>query len=78
MDFTLAIFILVYLAMAIGHLPGFRLDRTGAATVGAMILIASGRISPADAWAAVDYRSIGLLFGLMTISAAFVIAGFYD
>ncbi|MBB3772721.1 Na+/H+ antiporter NhaD/arsenite permease-like protein [Angulomicrobium tetraedrale] len=78
MDLTLAIFVLVYLAMGVGHLPGFRLDRTGAATVGAMVLIALGQISPAAAWAAVDYRVIGLLFGLMTISAAFVVAGFYD
>ncbi|MBS7544041.1 SLC13 family permease [Ancylobacter oerskovii] len=78
MDLTLAIFALVYVAMGVGHLPGFRLDRTGAAIVGAMVLIASGQISPAAAWAAVDYRVIGLLFGLMTVSAAFVVAGFYD
>jgi len=78
MDFTLAIFILVYLSMALGHLPGFRVDRTGAATVGAMLLIAADRISPANAWAAIDYRAVGLLFGLMIISSAFVVAGFYD
>ncbi len=78
MDLTLAIFVLVYVAMGVGHLPGFRLDRTGSAIVGAMVLIAAGRISPAAAWAAVDYRVIGLLFGLMTISAAFMVAGFYD
>ncbi|QTL03971.1 transporter [Aquabacter sp. L1I39] len=78
MDVTLAIFILVYVAMGVGHLPGFRLDRTGAATVGAMVLIAAGQISPAAAWDAVDYRVIGLLFGLMTVSAAFAVAGFYD
>lgn len=78
MDLTLAIFVLVYVAMALGHLPGFRLDRTGAAAVGAMILIASGEISPAAAWAAIDYRTIGLLFGLMVVSAGFMVAGFYD
>lgn len=78
MDLTLTIFVLVYIAMGVGHLPGFRLDRTGAAIVGAMLLIASGEISPAAAWAAVDYRVIGLLFGLMTVSAAFMVAGFYD
>lgn len=78
MDLTLAIFILVYVAMGVGHLPGFRLDRTGAAIVGAMILLVAGRISPEAAWAAIDYRSIGLLFGLMVVSAAFSVAGFYD
>lgn len=78
MDLTLTIFVLVYVAMGVGHLPFFRLDRTGAALVGAMLLMALGLISAQDAWAAIDYRTIGLLFGLMVISAAFGVAGFYD
>lgn len=78
MDLTLTIFVLVYVAMGVGHLPFFRLDRTGAALVGAMLLMALGLISAPDAWAAIDYRTIGLLFGLMVISAAFGVAGFYD
>lgn len=78
MDLTLAIFVLVYVAMGFGHLPGFKVDRTGAAVVGAMALIALGRITPEAAWAAIDYRTIGLLFGLMVVSSAFVVAGFYD
>ncbi|KAA0971754.1 transporter [Aureimonas fodinaquatilis] len=78
MDLTIAIFLLVYVAMGFGHLPGFKVDRTGAAVVGAMLLIALGLITPAEAWAAIDYRTIGFLFGLMVISAAFVVAGFYD
>lgn len=78
MDLTLAIFVLVYVAMGFGHLPGFKVDRTGAAVVGAMLVIALGRITPQAAWAAIDYRTVGLLFGLMVVSAAFVVAGFYD
>ena len=78
MDLTLAIFLLVYVAMGVGHMPGLRLDRTGAAMVGAMLLIATREISPAAAWASVDFRVLGLLFGLMTVSAAFVVSGFYD
>lgn len=78
MDLTIAVFILVYVAMGVGHLPGFRLDRTGAAIVGALVLLVAGRITPPAAWDAIDYRSIGLLFGLMVVSAAFSVAGFYD
>ncbi len=78
MVLTLTIFILVYLAMAVGHLPGLHLDRTGAALVGAMLMISFGAISPAAAWAAVDYRTIGLLFGLLVVSATFMVSGFYD
>ena len=77
MDVTLAIFILVYICMGVGHLPDFRLDRTGAALVGAMLLIVLGRITPAAAWGAIDYNAIGLLFGLMVVAASFGAAGFY-
>jgi Na+/H+ antiporter NhaD/arsenite permease-like protein len=75
---TVILFCFVYVALAIGHLPGFRLDRVGAVLVGAMLLVASGRISPAAAWDSIDYRTVGLLFGLMVISSAFSVAGFYD
>ncbi len=77
MDLTLTIFFLVYLAMGVGHLPGLRVDRTGAALIGAMLLIALGQISPDAAWRAVDYRTLGLLFGLMVISAGLEFANFY-
>ena len=30
MSVTVVVFLLVYLAMALGHLPGFKVDRTGA------------------------------------------------
>lgn len=78
MDITLTIFALVYLAMGVGHLPGLKVDRTGAALLGAMLLIVAERISPTAAWAAIDVETIGLLFGLMVVSAAFVVGGFYD
>ena len=77
MDLTLTIFVLVYVSMGVGHLPGFLLDRTGAALVGAMLLIVLGRITPAAAWQSIDFNAIGLLFGLMVIAASFGVAGFY-
>lgn len=78
MHITLIIFLLVYVAMGFGKLPGFMVDRTGAAIVGALAMMAFGGISAQNAWAAIDYRTIGLLFGLMIVSAAFGISGFYD
>ncbi len=77
MSLTLAVFLLVYVAMGAGQIPGFKVDRTGAAIVGALILMASGRIAPQAAWDAIDYRTLGLLFGLMVVSASFVVSGFY-
>lgn len=78
MSLTIAVFLLVYVAMGLGRVPGVRVDRTGAAIVGALILMAADRITPQAAWDAIDYRTLGLLFGLMVVSAAFVVSGFYD
>jgi Na+/H+ antiporter NhaD/arsenite permease-like protein len=74
---ALIVFAVVYAAMAMGHLPGLRVDRTGAALTGALVLIATGAISSQAAWNAIDYRTIALLFGLMIVSSAFVVSGFY-
>lgn len=77
MDLTILIFLLVYVAMGFGKLPGFKVDRTGAAIVGGLAMLASGAIGAQAAWMAIDYATIGLLFGLMVVSAAFVASGFY-
>lgn len=77
MNSTIAIFLLVYLAMALGKLPGFKLDRTGAALVGALALLVFGDISGKGAWNSINYSTVGLLFGLMVVSGAFGISGFY-
>lgn len=77
MGLTLAIFLLVYVAMGFGKLPGFKVDRTGAAVVGALAMMVAGSIGPKAAWDSIDYTSVGMLFGLMVVSAAFVVSGFY-
>jgi Na+/H+ antiporter NhaD/arsenite permease-like protein len=76
-ELTLLLFVIVYVAMGLGHIPGFKVDRTGAAMVGAMAMIVAGKISPQAAWAAIDYKTIGMLFGLMVVSAAYIVSGFY-
>lgn len=78
MDITLIIFLLVYVALGFGRLPGFQVDRTGAAVVGAMAMIVTGAISAGASWSAIDYKVVGMLFGLMVVSAAFITAGFYS
>ena len=50
MTLTLVVFLLVYVAMGAGQVPGFKVDRTGAAIIGALVLIAAGRIAPQAAW----------------------------
>jgi Na+/H+ antiporter NhaD/arsenite permease-like protein len=77
MNLTLAIFTLTYFAIAIGKIPGLRVDRTGAAVLGAIALIVSERIGIEAAWTAVDVKTVALLFGLMILSSAFIVSGFY-
>jgi hypothetical protein len=45
-------FLGVCVALAFGHLPGFKVDRTGAAVIGALAMTTLGEISPQAAWAA--------------------------
>jgi Na+/H+ antiporter NhaD/arsenite permease-like protein len=74
---VLAVFALVYAAMILGGVPGLALDRTGAALLGAIALLAAGRVSATDAWNAVDVPTLALLFGLMVVSAQLRLGGFY-
>ena len=63
--------------MLLGEIPGLALDRTGVALLGALVLVATERVTPAAAWAAVDVPTLALLFGLMVVSAQFRLGGFY-
>jgi len=75
---TIGIFLVTYAAIAIGRVPGFRVDRTGAALLGAIALLVFEKITPEAAWTAVDFPTIALLFGLMIVSTSFAVSGFYD
>ncbi len=72
-----SIFGLTYLALAIGKVPGLRIDRAGIALVGAAAMVAAGVLSLGDAARAVDYETIVLLFGMMVVVAYLRIAGFF-
>jgi Na+/H+ antiporter NhaD/arsenite permease-like protein len=74
---VLAVFAVVYLGMLLGEIPGLALDRTGVALLGALALVATERVAPAAAWAAVDVPTLALLFGLMVVSAQLRLGGFY-
>src|SRR5215472_12384557 len=72
------LFALTYLGMALGRIPGLRIDRTGIAMIAAVIIVATGAI-PADKIAsAVHFPTLLLLGGLMVLSARVGASGFYD
>jgi Na+/H+ antiporter NhaD/arsenite permease-like protein len=63
--------------MALGRVPGLRLDRTGVALLGLIVLLASEDLTLDEAGRAVDMPTIALLFALMIVSAQFENSGFY-
>jgi Na+/H+ antiporter NhaD/arsenite permease-like protein len=71
------IFGLTYLALAVGKVPGLRIDRSGIALVGAAAMLAFGVLDLRDAAKAVDYETLILLFGMMVVVAHLRLAGFF-
>lgn len=71
------VFVLTYAGMALGRVPGLRLDRTGIALLALVALLASGAVEVARVGQAVDAATILLLFALMIVSAQFQAAGVY-
>lgn len=73
----LLIFLATYLVLALGRAPVFRVDRTGAAIVGAIAMIAAGGVPLEEAYRAIDYRTLVLLFGMMVLVANLRLALFF-
>jgi len=71
------IFVATYAVIAFGRLPGARLDRAGAALVGASLMVATGTLSLEEAYRAIDLDTITLLLGMMIVVANLRFAGFF-
>jgi len=75
---AILIFAITYLALAIGRLPGFRIDRTGAAIIGASFMVGVNALSLNEAYAAINLDTIILLFGMMIVVANLQLSGFFS
>lgn len=73
----LILFVLTYLGLALGRIPGLALDRTGFAVLGAVAFLATGSISVEEAKEAIDAPTIVVLFGMMLLSAQYRQSGLY-
>jgi Na+/H+ antiporter NhaD/arsenite permease-like protein len=71
------IFIATYAVIAFGRFPYLRIDRTGAAIVGAMLMVVVGGLPLDAAWSAIDHRTLLLLFGMMVLIASLRLARFF-
>jgi len=74
---TIIIFVLTYAAVALGWFPFVRLDRTGAAVVGASLMVAFGALTIDEASRAIDLETLVLLFGMMIVVASLRLSGFF-
>ena len=74
---TGAIFIVTYAGVALGRIPGLRLDRAGIALTGAALMMAAGAITPAEAYHAIDLDTFALLLGMMIVVAHLKLSGFF-
>ncbi|MBV9051273.1 MAG: anion transporter, partial [Hyphomicrobiales bacterium] len=74
---ALAIFAATYLVMAIGKLPGYQLDRAGAALLGASLMVWLGVLSLEEAFQSIDLETIVLLLGMMIVVANLRLSGFF-
>src|SRR5688572_30219883 len=73
---AVTVFVLTYIGMAIGRVPGLKVDRAGIALIAVAALLVSGSFTAAAA--AIDMPTLVLMFGLMILSAQFAAAGAYE
>jgi Na+/H+ antiporter NhaD/arsenite permease-like protein len=74
---TAIVFFLTYAGIALGRIPGFRLDRAGIALTGAALMMAIGAITPDEAYRAVNLETLALLLGMMIVVAHLRLSGFF-
>ncbi|MBD0265656.1 MAG: anion transporter [Tolypothrix sp. T3-bin4] len=68
---------LTYLELALGSLPGLRMNRATIALVGSAFLIALGVVTLHQAWEAIDPKTIVFLLSMMVVNANLSYAGFF-
>ena len=71
------IFAVTYIVIAVGRLPGFRLDRAGAALVGASLMLAVGGVGIDEISRVIDFDTVALLLGMMIVVGNLRLSGFF-
>jgi Na+/H+ antiporter NhaD/arsenite permease-like protein len=75
---TLAIFAISYLGIAVGRIPGLKLNRAGIALLGAIAMMIFAGVNTSDVISFINWPTVFLLFGFFVISAQLRLSGFYD
>lgn len=72
------IFVASYLVFALGKFPGLKIDRPGAAIIGAVAMVAFRLVPAHEAPHFIDFPTIVLLFSMMLIVGNLHLAGFFE
>ena len=75
---AIVIFVFTYLLISGRRLKILPLNRPAAALLGTVLMVATGVMTPQQAYAAVDYDTLVLLLGMMLIAAYLYLGGFFD
>jgi Na+/H+ antiporter NhaD/arsenite permease-like protein len=77
---SLILFALTYAGLALGKVPGLRMDRAGIALVGATLMLVTGMLTFAEAVSpeSIDYKTLALLFGMMIVTAFLRLSGCFN
>lgn len=72
------IFLASYLVFALGKFPGLKIDRPGAAIIGAVAMVAARIVQPGEALHFIDFSTLVLLFSMMLIVGNLHLVGFFE
>ncbi|HYM79669.1 MAG TPA: anion transporter [Candidatus Dormibacteraeota bacterium] len=75
---TYSVFIASYVVFALGKFPGMKIDRPGAAIIGAVLMFTTGAVRANNALHLVHFGTVVLLFSMMLVVAYLHLAGLFD
>jgi hypothetical protein len=67
-----------YIVFALGKFPGMKIDRPGAAIIGAVLMFTIGAVPASNALHFIHFGTVVLLFSMMLVVAHLHLAGFFD
>jgi Na+/H+ antiporter NhaD/arsenite permease-like protein len=74
----LTVFAITYVGIAMGHIPGLKLNRVGIVLLGAIGMMIFSGVTTKDAISYINWPTVLLLFGFFVISAQLRLCGFYN
>src|SRR5713101_2319419 len=75
---TYSVFVASYVVFALGKFPGMKIDRPGAAIIGAVLMFMTGAVRVENSLRLIHFGTIVLLFSMMLVVAYLHLAGFFD